>query len=110
MGINRQSDESTNLQVGPTTAGMVRIYVASDTIDLPMDFTPDDAEEIARELMAAAETARNAASRPPARSAATRGPQSGKGPPPSHPRPRGGARASGGPRSRRRDPAPRGPR
>lgn len=60
MGINRQSEESADLQVGPTTAGMVRIYVASETVDLPMDFTPEDAEEIARELMAAAETARQA--------------------------------------------------
>ena len=89
MGINRQSDESANLQVGPTTAGMVRIYVASDTVDLPMDFTPEDAEEIARELMAAAETVRSRAPRPSA------GPRS---------------RPSSGARPRRRESASRRPR
>ncbi len=65
MGINRQSEESADLQVGPTTAGMVRIYVSSGRVDLPMDFTPDDAEEIARELMTAAEMARQTSAAPP---------------------------------------------
>jgi hypothetical protein len=32
---------------------MVRIYINSEEIDLPMDFTPDEAEEITRELIAA---------------------------------------------------------
>lgn len=58
MTINRQSDEAANLQIGPTTEGMVRIYVAGETIDLPMDFEPEEAEEIAQELMAAAQAAR----------------------------------------------------
>lgn len=58
MSINRQSDISANLQIGPTSEGMVRIYVEGDGIDLPMDFDPDEALEIAEELTAAAERAR----------------------------------------------------
>ena len=58
MGINSESNIDTNLQIGPTTEGMVRIYVSGDGIDLPMDFDPDDADEIAEELRAAAQRAR----------------------------------------------------
>lgn len=58
MGINSESDISANLQIGPTTLGMVRIYLAGDGIDLPLDFDPDEAEEIAEELRAAASAAR----------------------------------------------------
>jgi len=57
MGINRQSDIEAQLQIGPTTNGMVRLYVSGDGIDVPMDFTPDEAREIAAELTAAAEHA-----------------------------------------------------
>lgn len=59
MGIDSESDISANLQIGPTTAGMVRIYVEGEGIDLPLDFDPDEAEEIAEELRAAAEAARS---------------------------------------------------
>jgi len=58
MGINAESDTSASLQIGPTDQGMVRIYVASDTAEIPMDFEPDEAFEIAEELRAAAERAR----------------------------------------------------
>ncbi len=58
MGIDKQSDISANLQIGPTTLGMVRIYVEGDGVDLPLDFDPDEAEEIAEELRTAAEAAR----------------------------------------------------
>jgi hypothetical protein len=58
MGINRQSDVAANLQIGPTTLGMVRLYIATDKLELPLDFDPDEAEEIAEELRAAAERAR----------------------------------------------------
>lgn len=59
MGINSPSEIAANLQIGPTDAGMVRIYVeAEGGIDLPLDFDPDEAEEIAEELRAAAEAAR----------------------------------------------------
>lgn len=58
MGINSQSDVAANIQIGPTDQGMVRIYVEGDGVDLPLDFDPDEATEIAEELLAAAEAAR----------------------------------------------------
>ena len=58
MGINSESDISANLQIGPTDQGMVRIYVEGEGIDLPLDFDPEEATEIAEELLAAAEAAR----------------------------------------------------
>ena len=59
MSINKQSDIAANIQIGPTDQGMVRIYIeAEGGVDLPLDFDPDEAEEIAQELQAAAEAAR----------------------------------------------------
>ncbi|RMH44479.1 MAG: hypothetical protein D6688_07900 [Alphaproteobacteria bacterium] len=58
MGIDKESDIAANLQIGPTTLGMVRIYVEADGMELPLDFDPEEAEEIAEELRAAAERAR----------------------------------------------------
>jgi hypothetical protein len=59
MGIDKQSDLAADIQIGPTDQGMVRIYVAAEGgIELPLDFDPDEAEEIAEELRAAAEVAR----------------------------------------------------
>lgn len=58
MSINKQSDIAANLQIGPTTMGMVRIYVEAEGVDLPLDFDPEEADEIAEELRAAAEAAR----------------------------------------------------
>ena len=59
MGINKESDIAANLQIGPTSEGMVRLYVEADGIDLPFDFDPEEAEEIAEEIRAAAARARN---------------------------------------------------
>ena len=61
MSINKQSDQAASLQIGPTSEGMVRLYVESDGLELPMDFEPEEAEEIAHELQAAASQARGAA-------------------------------------------------
>lgn len=61
MGIDKQSEAAADIQIGPTTLGMVRIYIAGDGIDLPLDFDPEEAEEIADELRAAAERARSMA-------------------------------------------------
>lgn len=58
MGINRESNVGANLQVGPTTLGMVRLYIEADGLELPLDFEPEEAEEIAEELRAAAARAR----------------------------------------------------
>lgn len=61
MSIDKESDIAANLQIGPTTLGMVRIYVEAEGVDLPLDFEPEEAEEIAEELLAAAKLARGAA-------------------------------------------------
>lgn len=54
MGINDESDITANLQIGPTDAGMVRLYIEGGGIEIPMDFTPEEALEIAEEITAAA--------------------------------------------------------
>jgi hypothetical protein len=58
MSINSESDMAANLQIGPTSIGMVRIFVEAEGVNLPLDFEPEEALEIAEELRAAAEAAR----------------------------------------------------
>ena len=58
MSINSENEMAADLQIGPTNMGMVRIYIAGEGIDLPMDFDPEEAEDIAEELRAAAAAAR----------------------------------------------------
>lgn len=58
MGIDSESDISANLQIGPTSLGMVRIYIEGGGVELPLDFEPEEAEEIAEEIRAAAARAR----------------------------------------------------
>ncbi|SPF78430.1 DUF6324 family protein [Pseudoprimorskyibacter insulae] len=58
MGINDESEIEANLQIGPTDHGMVRLFIYGSTIEIPMDFDPDEADEIADEIKAAAATAR----------------------------------------------------
>lgn len=58
MGIDRESDIAANLQIGPTSMGMVRIYIEAEGVDLPLDFDPEEAMEIAEELKGAAMRAR----------------------------------------------------
>ncbi len=58
MGINDERDIEANLQIGPTDQGMVRIFVEGTGIEIPMDFDPAEAEEIAEEIKAAAIAAR----------------------------------------------------
>lgn len=57
MGINSERDIEANLQIGPTDQGMVRLYIEADGVEIPMDFDPDEAREIAEEIMAAAKAA-----------------------------------------------------
>lgn len=54
MGINDERDIEANLQIGPTDTGMVRLFVEGAGIEIPMDFTPEEAYEIAEEITAAA--------------------------------------------------------
>lgn len=58
MGINKQSDLEANLQIGPTSEGMVRLYIEAEGVEIPLDFLPEEAEEIAEEIRAAAAGAR----------------------------------------------------
>ena len=65
MGIDKQSDIAADVQIGPTDQGMVRIYIEADGgIELPLDFDPEEAEEIAEELRAAAQVAREMGTKP----------------------------------------------
>lgn len=63
MGINSEKDVEANLQIGPTSAGMVRIYVEAEGLEIPMDFDPEEAEQIAEEIRAAAARVRASAPR-----------------------------------------------
>ena len=58
MGINNERDIEANMQIGPTDLGMVRIFIEANGIEIPMDFEPEEAEEIAEEIKAAAMAAR----------------------------------------------------
>ena len=57
MGINAESNVEASLQIGPTEKGMVRLYVSNSSIEIPMDFEPDEAREIAEEIFSAAKVA-----------------------------------------------------
>lgn len=57
-GIDRETEMGGDLQIGPTNLGMVRIFVAAADFELPMDFTPEEAGEIAAEILDAAARAR----------------------------------------------------
>ena len=59
MGINTNSNMEASLQIGPTEKGMVRLFVSNSSIEIPMDFEPDEAREIADELLSAAKVAAN---------------------------------------------------
>jgi len=54
MGINSPSDIIADIQIAPTSEGEVRIFVSAGKVEIPMDFSPDEAREIADELCAAA--------------------------------------------------------
>ncbi|GAB4287851.1 MAG: DUF6324 family protein [Roseovarius sp.] len=57
MGINTERDISANLRIGPTDRGMVRLFVEAEDVEIPMDFDPEEAREIAEEILAAAKIA-----------------------------------------------------
>jgi len=54
MSINSERNIEANLQIGPTDQGMVRIFIEAKGVEIPMDFDPEEAEEIAEEIRAAA--------------------------------------------------------
>ena len=57
MSINTERDIEANLQIGPTDQGMVRLFVEAKGVEIPMDFDPEEAAEIAQEILAAAKAA-----------------------------------------------------
>ena len=57
MSIDTPSDREANLQIGPTSNGMVRLFIESEGLEIPLDFDPDEAVEIAEEIVAAAKRA-----------------------------------------------------
>ncbi len=59
MGINTNSNMEASLQIGPTEKGMVRLFVSNSSIEIPMDFEPDEAREIADEILSAVKVAAN---------------------------------------------------
>lgn len=54
MGINTERDLEANLQIGPTDHGMVRLFIEAQGVEIPLDFDPEEANEIADEIRAAA--------------------------------------------------------
>jgi hypothetical protein len=58
MGIDSEKELEANLQIGPTSDGLVRLFIDAGTVEIPLDFDPDEAEEIAEEIRAAAARAR----------------------------------------------------
>ena len=61
MGINSQSDIIADMTIAPTSEGGVRIFISAGKVEIPMDFSPDEAREIAEELVAAARHAEKSA-------------------------------------------------
>lgn len=60
MGIDTERDIEANMQIGPTDKGMVRLFIEAQGLEIPMDFDPEEADEIAEEIRAAANAARAA--------------------------------------------------
>ena len=57
MSINTEKNIEANLQIGPTDRGMVRIFISAGDAEIPMDFEIDEANDIAQEIIAAANAA-----------------------------------------------------
>lgn len=53
-----RDDEAGAIRIGPTDGGMVRIFVITRNGETQLDYAPEEAEEIAAELIASAEEAR----------------------------------------------------
>jgi len=57
MSINTEKNIEASLQIGPTDRGMVRIFISAGDAEIPMDFEIDEANDIAQEIIAAANAA-----------------------------------------------------
>ena len=58
MGINDKSEVVADLQIGSTSEGNVRLYISGKDFSIPLDFSADEAEDIAAELKGASKRAR----------------------------------------------------
>ena len=58
VGINDKSEIVADLQIGSTSDGNVRLYISGKDFSIPLDFSPDEAEDIATELKDASKRAR----------------------------------------------------
>ena len=58
VGINDKSEVIADLQIGSTSEGNVRLYISGKDFSIPLDFSPDEAEDIATELKDASKRAR----------------------------------------------------
>ena len=57
VGINDKSEVVADLQIGSTSEGNVRLYISGKDFSIPLDFSPDEAEDIATELKDASKRA-----------------------------------------------------
>jgi len=57
MSIDTEREIEANLQIGPTDQGMVRLFIFAGDLEIPMDFEPHEAKDIAEEIIAAAKAA-----------------------------------------------------
>ena len=57
VGINDKSEVIADLQIGSTSEGTVRLYISGKDFSIPLDFSPDEAEDIATELKDASKRA-----------------------------------------------------
>lgn len=58
MNDELREGEAGALQIGPTDKGMVRFIITTPSGTHEFDFPPEEAEDIAQEVMAAADAAR----------------------------------------------------
>lgn len=60
MSVANYQAQMPEVQVGPTSTGLVRVFVMSERVQVPIDFAPDEAEALADRIRAAAAEARHA--------------------------------------------------
>ena len=58
MSVTDYTTKTPEMQIGPTALGMVRVYVVSERAQIPLDFSPEEAEALAERLQAVAAEAR----------------------------------------------------
>ncbi|MEO1292701.1 MAG: DUF6324 family protein [Pseudomonadota bacterium] len=67
-----KDDDGGTVRIGPTDQGMVRLIIGVSSGTFELDYSPDDAEEIAAEMKAAADIARRPQGNKPTKDRARR--------------------------------------